>query len=136
VLSTYLIDMSKDNHIQGDLVVPIPLGNQRLRERGYNQAALLARPFALALGLPYRPHALKRVRETRTQVGLSITQRQKNVEGAFKADPDIVTGKSVILVDDVMTTGATLDEAGRVLQQAGANRIVGLSLAKAVKMFY
>jgi ComF family protein len=135
-LSTCLIGMVKDNDIQGDLIVPIPLGVQRLRERGYNQAALLARPFALALRLPYRPRALKRVKETRTQVGLSITQRRKNVEGAFKADPKIVSGKSVILMDDGMTTGATLDEAGQALKEAGANRIVAFSLAKAVKMFY
>jgi ComF family protein len=128
--------MVKDNDVQGDLVVPIPLGVKRLRERGYNQAALLARPFALALQLPYRPRALKRIKETRTQVGLSIPQRRKNVEGAFEADPDIVSGKSVIVMDDVMTTGATLDEAGQALKQAGASQVVGFSLAKAVKMFY
>jgi ComF family protein len=128
--------MVKDNDVQGDLVVPIPLGVKRLRERGYNQAGLLAHPFALALQLPYRPRALKRIKETRTQVGLSIPQRRKNVEGAFKADPDIVSGKSVIVMDDVMTTGATLDEAGQALKQAGASQVVGFSLAKAVKMFY
>jgi competence protein ComFC len=134
-LSTFLIGIMKDNEIPGDLVVPVPLSTQRFRERGYNQAALLARPIAMALRIPYRPRALKRIRETRSQVGLSITQRQKNVEGAFSADPALVAGKSVILVDDVMTTGATINEAGKALKQAGADWVAGLILAKAVKTF-
>jgi len=133
-LSTCLIDMLKENEIQGDLIVPVPLSTQRFQERGYNQAALLARPIAMALGLPYRPRALKRIRETRTQVGLSISQRRANMEGAFLADSALVAGKSVILVDDVMTTGATLNEAGKALKQASANWVVGLTMAKAIKM--
>lgn len=133
-LSKCLIDLVTDNEIQCELVVPVPLSAQRKRERGYNQAALLARPLALAFGLPYLPRALKRTRETQTQVGLSIAQRRENVEGAFFADSSLVAGKSVILVDDVMTTGATMNEAGKALKQAGANWVVGLTLAKAVKI--
>jgi competence protein ComFC len=135
-LAMCLIGIMKENGIQGDLIVPVPLSTRRSRERGYNQAALLARPMALALGLPYRPCALKRVRETRTQVGLSIAQRRTNVKGAFLANPTLVAGKSVILIDDVITTGATMNEAGKALKQAGASRVVALTLAKAVKMSF
>ncbi|MGD8458653.1 MAG: ComF family protein, partial [Anaerolineales bacterium] len=133
-LSECLIDVVRENKIKGDLVVPVPLSAKRLRERGYNQAALLARPLALAFDIPYHPRSLKRIKETQTQVGLSIAQRRENVKGVFYANPVQVKGKTVILVDDVMTTGATINEAGRTLKLAGANQVIGLTLAKAVKM--
>ena len=134
-LSNHLVNIIKRKNIMVDIVVPVPLGWKRQRERGYNQSALLARPLALALGLPFRSRALKRVRETRTQVGLSIEQRRKNVLGAFEAKPRFVAGKNILLVDDVMTTGATMEAAGLALEQAGAIKIYGLTLARAVKVF-
>jgi ComF family protein len=135
-LSSHLFNIVKGNEIVSDFVVPVPLGRQRQRERGYNQSALLARPFSLALGLPYRPRALQRIRETKSQVGLSKKQRKENVAGAFTARSNLVADKRILLVDDVMTTGATLDAAGQALKQAGATKIIGLALAKAVKVLF
>lgn len=115
-----------------DLVVPVPLGKYRKKDRGYNQVALLAHPLALNCGLIYLPNALTRDRETASQVGLSASERILNVTGAFAADPSRVSGKRVLVVDDVCTTGATIRSCAAALKQAGASAIYGLSLARAV----
>lgn len=117
-----------------DLVVPVPLGVARAQQRGYNQASLLAFPLAMACGLPYRPRALHKVRQTRTQVGLSRTARRENVAGAFQADSHLVAGRSILVVDDVATSGATLDACAAALLVAGAQTVYGLTLARAVYM--
>lgn len=114
-----------------DFVVPVPSGIARQRERGYNQAALLARPLALATGLSYRPQALVKVRETRSQVGLTARERQSNVAEAFQAQPRLVEGRRVLVVDDVTTSGATLDACGEALLTGGALEVYGLTLARA-----
>jgi ComF family protein len=132
VLAKCMIGVVQSLDARLDLAIPIPLGAERLRQRGYNQAALLARPLAYHLNLPYCPQALRRIRETRTQVGLDRAQRLQNVAGAFQADPDSVGRKNVLLVDDVMTTGATLDAAARALCQAGAEGVWAVALARAV----
>ena len=115
---------------QVDVVLPVPLSRRRLRERGYNQAALFALPLALALGVSYRPATLRRVRHTRSQVGLSWEQRQENVAGAFLASPHAASGKTVLLVDDVVTTGATLNACASALRSAGARRVYAFSVAR------
>ncbi len=115
---------------QVDAVLPVPLSRQRLQERGYNQAALFALPLALALGTSYRPAALRRVRHTRSQVELSWEQRQENVAGAFIAAPDDVSGKTILLVDDVITTGATLNACASALRSAGARTVYAFSVAR------
>ena len=117
-----------------ELVVPVPLGVARAQERGYNQAALLAFPLAMACGLPYRPKALRKTRQTRTQVGLSRTARRENVAGAFQADSHTVLGRSILVVDDVATSGATLDACAAALLGAGASAVYALTLARAVFM--
>jgi ComF family protein len=114
-----------------DLVVPVPLGVARLKERGYNQATLLARPLALGCRLGFRPQALSRVRETRSQVGLSYAQRLENVSGAFQAHPRWVAGQRVLLVDDVATSSATMEACAGALAGAGAACVYGLTLARA-----
>jgi competence protein ComFC len=114
------------------IVAPVPLGIARLKERGYNQAALIARPFSLASGLPYAPKALQRTRDTRSQVGLSIAERKVNVSGAFKARHDIVSGKKVLLIDDVATSSATLDACAAALHMDGADEVYCLTLARAL----
>ena len=114
-----------------DLIVPVALGPKRLKERGYNQANLLASPCAIRLGVECNQRALRRIRETRSQVGLSIVQRQNNVSGAFIADSKEVGGKRVLLIDDVLTTGATLNACAEALKQAGAVQIFSLTLARA-----
>ncbi len=113
-----------------DMIIPVPLSRRRLSERGYNQAALLAYPLALLLQKQYRPGALKKVVETRTQVGLNIAERNINMKDAFQANPVIVAGKSILLIDDVITTGATLNECARALIIAQAVEVNALTLAR------
>lgn len=113
----------------GVLVVPVPLHAQRERERGYNQAQLLAAPLARALKLECAPSAALRVRFTPPQVGLGRAERRANVRGAFAAS-EVVRGRTVLLVDDVTTTGNTLGAAGAACQAAGAARVVAITLAR------
>jgi ComF family protein len=117
---------------QVDLVVPVPLGRQRMNERGYNQAALLAMPVAFMLERRYAPRSIFRIRETRSQVGLSAVERRENIADAFQADPDRVFGKAILLIDDVTTTGATVAACSKALREAGATTIHALTLARAL----
>jgi ComF family protein len=114
-----------------DLVVPVPLGKQRKKQRGYNQVAMIALPLALRLGLVYLPGALVRSRETEAQVGLSAEQRRENMRDAFRANP-AVRGKIVLLIDDVATTGATLSSAAGALYQVGARSVDAITVARAL----
>jgi competence protein ComFC len=132
-LSRHLSDLYQSQAWKADLIIPVPLGAARQRERGYNQAALLAYPFALRNSIQYLPGALKRSRETRSQVGLGVEQRQQNVSGAFTASPQIA-GMTVIVVDDTTTTGATISACASALLQAGAVRVYGLTLARAIQI--
>lgn len=112
------------------VLVPLPLHEARFRERRYDQAALLAVTVAARLGRPCEPGWLTRVKDTRRQVGLSELERELNVRDAFVAAP-AVAGREVLLVDDVLTTGASAREAARVLRGAGATRVSVLTLARA-----
>jgi ComF family protein len=114
-----------------DVISPVPLGRGRLSERGYNQAGLIAWPLSLALGIPFDPSALIRTRETRSQVGLTRAERRTNVQNAFEASPSRVRGRSVMLVDDVATTGATLSSCAEALHAAGARDVFALTVARA-----
>jgi ComF family protein len=102
-----------------DLLVPVPLHYARLRERGYNQSVELARPLAKRFRLPLAL-AIRRVRATPTQTGLSRDARRRNVRHAFVAKPDDVLGRRIAIIDDVMTSGATADALSRCLRRAGA----------------
>lgn len=106
-----------------DAVIPIPLHRARLRGRGYDQALELARPLARALGIPLLDRALRRRMRTRAQSRLDADARQRNLRDAFHVDARIALPAHVVLVDDVMTTGATLHAAARVLQRAGVQRV-------------
>ncbi|NCT71323.1 MAG: ComF family protein [Xanthomonadaceae bacterium] len=106
-----------------DALVPVPLHPHRMRQRGYDQALELARPLAAALALPLRSDLLRRVRATAPQSELDAGQRQRNVARAFRVAPHAAMPDHVALVDDVMTTGATLQAAARVLLGAGVRRV-------------
>jgi competence protein ComFC len=117
---------------QADVVVPVPLHRQRERERGYNQAALIAKPLAKLLELPYKSVLLTRLRPRPDKHVLSFDERWESVRGAFATRPGSqVDNLRVLLVDDVMTTGATLDSCAKTLRDAGAKSVVGLTVARA-----
>ena len=128
-MAGYLSDLYLDDVIPVDMVVAVPLHRDRRRQRGYNQADLIARNFAERLRLPYVPEALTKVRKTLTQTSLSLKERQENLEGAFAADKALVAGKNVLVIDDVLTTGATMSEAAHTLKRAGAVHVYGMTVA-------
>ena len=116
-----------------DVVAPVPLHPFKRLRRGYNQSELLARDLARRLGLPCAPRLLARVRDTATQTRMDRAERRRNMDGAFavsRARAPYAFGKRVLLVDDVMTTGATFAAAARALRDAGAARVLCLSAAR------
>jgi ComF family protein len=114
-----------------DCVIPVPLADVRLRQRGYNQVTLIATSFAKELKLPLFPNALERVRETQSQVGLGRQERHINVEGAFRADSRIVQDQSIVILDDLLTSGATLKNCAVALLNAGAAQVFCLTVGRA-----
>jgi ComF family protein len=117
---------------QIDVVTAVPLHESRLRERGYNQAALLAQAVASARGWLFAPNAVDRIRQTASQVNLNAQERHLNVAAAFSAEPSIVEGMRVLVIDDVLTTGSTLLACADALRNAGAARVYGATVAGAV----
>ncbi len=113
------------------LMIPVPLHPKRLRERGFNQSLLLARHVASSLGTELDFLSLRRIRYTQPQTGLKSDERRKNVSRAFELmDHTCVKGRTVILVDDVATTGNTLNECARVFRRSGCDRVFCLVLAR------
>lgn len=121
---------SQNGEALPDRVIALPLAGRRLAERGFNQAGVLAESVARELGIRHVPHGLLKVRDTPPQSGLDRAARLKNVRGAFDC-ADSLEGLRVALVDDVMTTGATLSEAAKVLKKAGASRVSAWVVARA-----
>jgi competence protein ComFC len=118
--------------LEADAVVPVPLHAVRLRERGYNQADLIARPLARMLGLPFRSYLLVRTRPRPDKLRLTRRERWETVRGAYAAREGAQVDKlRVLLVDDVFTTGATLDACSKALRKAGAAQVLGLTVARA-----
>lgn len=105
-----------------DCIVPMPLHSERLRERGFNQSLLLAQELGRKLGVPVLPDACQRVRNTAPQSSLTWRERGKNIRNAFTCSTELA-GKHVAVVDDVMTTGASLNELAKALKQAGASEV-------------
>lgn len=113
------------------LICPVPLGPRRLAERGYNQALEIAKPLARSLGVALHPRLTARVRETTAQSSVAPEQRQRNIAGAFAVpDPALVRGRHIGIVDDVMTSGGTLDELAATLKRHGAARVSNLVFAR------
>ncbi len=121
--NTYIIE-------EIDGIVPVPLSKRRLKEREYNQSDLLARPIAEEFSLPVLG-ALDKIRSTRPQSELGKEARANNIRGAFRArDRNAARGKTILLLDDVFTTGSTIDECSRTLLDAGAKGVFSLTLAR------
>jgi ComF family protein len=116
-----------------DWIVPVPLYWTRHWRRGFNQSAVLAKHLAMRNNVAFRPRALRRIRRTEAQAGLSDVERVANVRGAFAAQAHSLKGRRVLLVDDVMTTGATLAAAATALRAAGASYVGALTLARAIR---
>ena len=129
-LGSMLREDVRSEHV--DLVIPVPLHRTRQRERGFNQSALLADHVAQAIERPLAEGALKRIRNTSTQTALDYPRRRQNVAGAFSSGDATVKGQIALLVDDVMTTGATLAECASVLKAAGAKAVYGAVAALAM----
>ena len=113
-----------------DWITAVPLGRRRQHERGYNQSALIAEKVAGKLKISYSNELLFRVRETHTQVGLNADERRQNMVDAFTAEPSFCRGKSVLLIDDIATTGATLNACAKALRAAGTEEIFCFTVAR------
>ncbi len=118
---------------RADAIVPVPLHADRRRERGYNQAEMIARPLAKRLKLPFRPYLLARTKPRPARLVLSRTEHWESVRGAYAIrEGSRVDKLRILLIDDVMTTGATLDACSRALLAAGAAEVIGLTVARAI----
>ena len=125
---------AEPDRLAADVVVPVPLHRDREKERGYNQAALVSKPLAKHLGLPHKAVLLMRTRARPDKRILTLEERWESVRGAFATRPGCqVDNLRVLLVDDVLTTGATLDACSRALREAGAKSVIGLTVARAVR---
>lgn len=114
------------------ILVPIPLAKKRMKWRGFNQAEEIAKHLAKFLNLPLLNNVLVKIKSTPPQVELSEKERKENLKGAFFCQhSELIKGKKVLLVDDIYTTGATMEEAGKTLKEAGAKEIIGIVVAKA-----
>jgi ComF family protein len=113
-----------------DLIVPVPLHHLKRAERGYNQAEFLAQGMKSVLKTPVKSNVIRRNRFTETQTNLSLLERKENIRNAFTVRrPKIVKGKNILLIDDVITTGATISECGKILKESGAANVYGTSIA-------
>lgn len=131
-LAQQMVDFLGSLQWNVDILIPVPLGKKRLEERGYNQVALVAQPLAYQSGIRYAPEALWKARETRSQVGLNVHQRYENVHHAYRADPLVVRHKSILLMDDVATTGSTISACTDALMEAGARDVYAITIARAL----
>jgi ComF family protein len=133
-LAPVLAELVRPHTPEGlDVIVPVPLHPERLRERGFNQSGLLAEEIRAASGVKIDASVLVRTRQTAPQAGLSARERIANVRGAFRANRRL-EGETVLLVDDVCTTGATLSACARTLRRAGAGRVLAVTVTRAADM--
>ncbi len=124
-----LLVLNIDNAELPDFIVPMPLHSGRLRERGFNQALELARRVSKKTGIALLPDVCQRIRDTPSQTGLPWKERERNIRGAFSCEVEL-EGKHIAVLDDVMTTGATLNELAKVLRKRGAARVSGWVVAR------
>ena len=131
ILATLLAEVYRRYDLTVDVIVPVPLHASRLQERGYNQSELLAKAMGEILGVPMNTSILQRTRPTRSQMTLGVNERHQNVAGAFACHNLHLSGQKILLIDDVCTTGSTLDACAGALKKSGPVAVWGLTLAKA-----
>jgi ComF family protein len=131
IISHFLL-LDKKPVLSDFVLIPIPLAKKKLKWRGFNQAEEIGRELAEFLKIPLISDCLVKIKENKAQVELSEKERKENVRGVFFVkNKEKIVGKKILLVDDVFTTGATMEEAARVLKEAGAKKIVGIVIARA-----
>lgn len=136
VFAQQLKRAGRELFIDADKLIPVPLHPQRLKARRFNQAALLAKALSPKVNIPFDANSLARIKATTTQGGKTASGRRRNMQGAFQVPQaylGAVKDKNIILIDDVMTTGATVEACASVLKRAGAARVDVLTLARSVK---
>lgn len=137
-IASIMTDRMMSEKIDTDIVIPVPMTKKKLRKRGYNQADLVAKRFARNMHLDYDSHILDKVKETGVTSGLSVAERKLNLRGAFQVNElsaDDVMDKSILLIDDVLTTGSTADACCESLLSAGAEKVYLLTFAAGADMF-
>jgi competence protein ComFC len=133
-LAELLADYVKENLLPGEALVGVPLHPRRLRERGYNQSGLVAAELGKRIGLPVIEDCLIRVKQAQPQVkAVDVEDRRRNVADAFVCRDERVSGKQIILIDDVCTSGATLESCAAALKNKGAKSVWGLTLAREIR---
>lgn len=134
ILGKILADGFQRFNLTADVLVPVTLHPVRLRKRGYNQSELLARELGHLLDIPVNSSTLQRVRDTKSQMKLGANERHQNVKNAFVCRDERLSGQKIMLIDDVCTTGSTLDACADALKHSGAVSVWGLTLAKARRL--
>lgn len=129
-LSRMICRLIKDYIEEIDLIIPVPTHKNTLKIRKYNQALLIAREVSKVINKPLDWASLKKIKHIESQIGLKKVERQKNLDGAFLYGGKSLIGKTVLIVDDVMTTGATLDECAKVLKKSGTKKVYNLVIAR------
>ncbi|MCL0088986.1 ComF family protein [Dehalococcoidia bacterium] len=129
-LAKLMAEYLESNPLPTDILVAVPLHSKRVRQRGYNQSDLLAEELSHLIDLPTASGSLVRLRNTPSQVSLGAEARRSNVQGAFRCKNQVCQGKGVLLVDDVCTTGATLNACALALKEAGAASVWGLTFSR------
>jgi len=133
-LALPLVNLMLASNWDVDLITAVPLDEARQRDRGYNQSLCLARPLAWETKLPIAASIIKRIKKTKSQVGLSLEERKVNVTGAFWAEQKLVNGKTILIIDDVVTTGSTINSCAEALMKAEASKVYGLTLARSTRL--
>lgn len=131
VLASRMVETIRTLNWKFDIIIPVPIGRKRLIERDYNQAAKLAQWISWTTCVKATEKALIRIKETKSQVGLNASQRRENLNGAFYAEGSLVAQKTILLVDDVITTSATVRACSKALINAGATKVFAISAARA-----
>lgn len=121
----------KEKELANSILIPVPLGKRKLRERGYNQSEEITKILSGKWGLPLVANCLEKIKATKSQMELSGSEREQNLKGAFAVkNAGQILGKKILLVDDVYTTGATLEECAKVLKQAGSSQVWGIVVGR------
>ncbi len=132
-LSGFMAQYFRENQLVGDILLPVPLHDRRLKERGYNQSELLAREISKVIALPVKVNLVKRVKDNKPQARtVSVKERRINMLNAFVCTSSEVYGKDIVIIDDVCTSGATLESCAGALKAGGARNIVGFTLAREI----